>query len=91
MQVMSCLLQISNSAIALNEILTEDQLLKLLQMAVWCENGKSMCGGKWTSHAITCMLQDIMDSKKICRIFPMSPHPLYHVGIELNIYLTNCL
>lgn len=62
---MSCLLQISNTPITLNEILNEDQLIKLLQMAVWCENGKSMCGGKWTSHAITCLLQDIMDSKKL--------------------------
>lgn len=62
---MSCLLQISNTPITLNEILNEDQLVKLLQMAVWCENGKSMCGGKWTSHAITCLLQDIMDSKKL--------------------------
>ncbi|XP_065205960.1 baculoviral IAP repeat-containing protein 6-like isoform X3 [Planococcus citri] len=68
-KVMSCLLQISYSPIILNEILTEDQLLKLLQMAVWCENGKSMCGGKWTSHAITCLLQDIMDKLRKNRIF----------------------
>ncbi|XP_039282031.1 baculoviral IAP repeat-containing protein 6 isoform X3 [Nilaparvata lugens] len=43
--------------VSLGEIMTQDQLASLLLIAV---SNRSVWGGPWASHAITCLLQDII-------------------------------
>lgn len=57
-------------ALSLGEIMSEEQLLHLLRLAVWNEQKKTAWGSPWACHAITCLIQDILDGKVIvCIIY----------------------
>lgn len=48
-------------AISLGELMTQEQLLHLVRLAVWNDQHKASWGGPWASHAICCLLQDILE------------------------------
>ena len=52
-------------AITLGELMTQDQLLHLVRLAVWNDQHKASWGGPWASHAICCLLQDILEGVRM--------------------------
>ncbi|KAG8233771.1 hypothetical protein J437_LFUL003842, partial [Ladona fulva] len=56
-------------AISLGELMTREQLLHLIQMAVCNDQHCATWGGPWASHAVSCLLQDILDA---VRLYPTS-------------------
>jgi baculoviral IAP repeat-containing protein 6 len=52
-------------AVALSELMTQDQLLHLVRLAVWNDQHKASWGGPWASHAICCLLQDILEGVRM--------------------------
>ena len=50
-------------ALTLAEVMSQEQLEQLILLAVHHDNsqGPSVWGGPWASHAITCLLQDILE------------------------------
>lgn len=60
--------------LSLGEVMSEEQLSQLLRIAVWNDQKRSAWGGSpWACHAITCLLQDILEgrfkkSKQECMI-----------------------
>ncbi|KAJ9600171.1 hypothetical protein L9F63_009505, partial [Diploptera punctata] len=52
-------------AISLGELMTQDQLLHLVRLAVWNDQHKASWGGPWASHAICCLLQDILEGVRM--------------------------
>ncbi|KDR13250.1 hypothetical protein L798_12638, partial [Zootermopsis nevadensis] len=52
-------------AITLGELMTQDQLLHLVRLAVWNDQHKASWGGPWSSHAICCLLQDILEGVRM--------------------------
>lgn len=54
-------------ALTLAEVMSQEQLEQLILLAVHHDNsqGPSMWGGPWASHAITCLLQDILEGKRL--------------------------
>lgn len=54
-------------AISLGELMTENQLLHLVRLAVWNDQHRASWGGPWASHAICCLLQDVLEG---FRMFP---------------------
>ncbi|PNF18833.1 hypothetical protein B7P43_G01653, partial [Cryptotermes secundus] len=45
--------------------MTQDQLLHLVRLAVWNDQHKASWGGPWASHAICCLLQDILEGVRM--------------------------
>lgn len=60
-KVLARIVWCSRPALPLNDLITSDQLLKLVRMAVWQDPHQSSWGGPWAAHAITCLLQDVLD------------------------------
>lgn len=58
-QIIARLIIACRPSIQLTKIITSDQLLQLLRIAVW-ENQQQ----PWAVHAISCLLQDILDADK---------------------------
>lgn len=52
-------------AITLGELMTQDQLLHLVRLAVWNDQHKASWGGPWASHAICCLLQDVLEGVRM--------------------------
>nr|KAG5700865.1 hypothetical protein BaRGS_012272 [Batillaria attramentaria] len=53
-------------ALTLAEVMSQEQLERLILLAVQHDNsGPSVWGGPWASHAITCLLQDILEGEKL--------------------------
>ncbi|XP_046401534.1 baculoviral IAP repeat-containing protein 6 [Ischnura elegans] len=52
-------------AISLGELMTREQLLRLIQLAVCNDQHGAFWGGPWASHAVSCLLQDILDAVKL--------------------------
>jgi baculoviral IAP repeat-containing protein 6 len=52
-------------AITLGELMTQDQLLHLVRLAVWNDQHKASWGGPWASHAICCLLQDVLEGVRL--------------------------
>lgn len=50
-------------AISLSEAMTQEQLERLIMLSANFEfnHGNVAWGGPWAGHAITCLLQDILD------------------------------
>ncbi|GFS25394.1 baculoviral IAP repeat-containing protein 6, partial [Elysia marginata] len=59
-------------SVSLAEAMTQEQLERLVLLVVNTEfNHSSMTwGGPWAAHAITCLLQDILEGKKSCSMSP---------------------
>lgn len=63
-QVLSGIISCARPSITLNMLMTDDQLLQLVRLAVWCEGDSgTLWGGPWVSHAISCLLQDLMEAR----------------------------
>lgn len=60
-KVLARIVWCSRPALPLGELMSSDQLLKLIRMAVWQDPHQSSWGGPWAAHAITCLLQDILE------------------------------
>ena len=60
-KVLARIIWCSRPALPLGDVMANDQLLKLVRMAVWQDPHESSWGGPWAAHAITCLLQDILD------------------------------
>ncbi|XP_034239276.1 baculoviral IAP repeat-containing protein 6 isoform X4 [Thrips palmi] len=60
-KVLARIVWCSKPALPLSDLMTNDQLLKLIRMGVWQDPHQSSWGGPWAAHAITCLLQDILD------------------------------
>ncbi|XP_052766452.1 baculoviral IAP repeat-containing protein 6-like isoform X2 [Mya arenaria] len=58
-------------AITLTEAMSQDQLERLIMLAANLEfnHGNITWGGPWAGHALTCLLQDILEGE---RVFPVS-------------------
>ena len=56
-------------AITLAEAMTQEQLEQLILLAANLDfsHGNISWGGPWAGHAITCLLQDILDGKEFNR------------------------
>ncbi|XP_071454170.1 dual E2 ubiquitin-conjugating enzyme/E3 ubiquitin-protein ligase BIRC6 [Hetaerina americana] len=52
-------------AISLGELMTREQLLHLIQLAVCNDQHGASWGGPWASHAVSCLLQDILDAARL--------------------------
>ncbi|XP_064603703.1 baculoviral IAP repeat-containing protein 6-like isoform X3 [Liolophura sinensis] len=54
-------------AISLSEAMTQEQLERLIMLSANFEfnHGNVAWGGPWAGHAITCLLQDILDGEKL--------------------------
>jgi hypothetical protein len=64
LQVLSGIISCARPSITLNMLMTDDQLLQLVRLAVWCEGDSgTLWGGPWVSHAISCLLQDLMEAR----------------------------
>ena len=64
---MARLTNVARPAILLSEVMSQDQLERLILLCCGMEFNHSNItwGGYWASHAITCLLQDILDGKEI--------------------------
>uniref|UniRef100_A0A8D8V1I0 Dual E2 ubiquitin-conjugating enzyme/E3 ubiquitin-protein ligase BIRC6 n=1 Tax=Cacopsylla melanoneura TaxID=428564 RepID=A0A8D8V1I0_9HEMI len=51
-------------SLTLPELLSESELLHLLRLAVWSDQHRSVWGGPWTLHALTCLLLDMLDAQQ---------------------------
>lgn len=60
-KVLARIIWCSRPALPLGDVMSNDQLLKLIRMAVWQDPHQSSWGGPWAAHAITCLLQDVLD------------------------------
>ena len=58
-------------AVTLSEAMTQDQLERLILLAsnLDLHYGNISWGGPWAGHAITCLLQDILDGKCIFFVY----------------------
>ncbi|KAI5706497.1 hypothetical protein M8J75_008669 [Diaphorina citri] len=52
----------THPTLSLPELLSEAELLHLLRLAVWSDQHRSVWGGPWTLHALTCLLLDMLDA-----------------------------
>ncbi len=70
-QVLARIANATRPAITLSEIASSEQLTKLLLLCVSSEHnqGTSSWGGPWASHAITCLLQDILEGMSHPQIY----------------------
>jgi baculoviral IAP repeat-containing protein 6 len=52
-------------ALTLGEVMSQEQLERLVLLAVGHDHvqGPSVWGGPWASHAISCLLLDILEGK----------------------------
>ena len=64
-QVLARICVATRPALTLAEVMSQEQLEQLILLAVHHDNsqGSSVWGGPWASHAITCLLQDILEGK----------------------------
>ncbi|XP_059477801.1 baculoviral IAP repeat-containing protein 6 [Neocloeon triangulifer] len=63
-KVLSGIISCARPSITLNMLMTDDELLQFVQLAVKCEGGsRSLWGGPWVSHAISCLLQDLLEAR----------------------------
>lgn len=62
-QVLSGIVGCVRPAVSLSTLLSEEQLLQLVRLAVWSD-ARSLWGGPWVSHAICCLLQDLLEGKQ---------------------------
>ena len=68
-QVLARICVATRPALTLAEVMSQEQLEQLILLAVHHDNsqGPSVWGGPWASHAITCLLQDILEGKWLGR------------------------
>jgi baculoviral IAP repeat-containing protein 6 len=65
LQVLSGIVGCVRPTISLSTLLSEEQLLQLVRLAVWSDWGpRALWGGPWVSHAICCLLQDLLEGIK---------------------------
>ncbi|XP_065342145.1 baculoviral IAP repeat-containing protein 6 isoform X6 [Cloeon dipterum] len=63
-KVLSGIISCARPPITLNMLMSEAQLLQFVQLAVRWEGGShSLWGGPWVSHAISCLLQDLLEAR----------------------------
>lgn len=69
-QVLARICVATRPALTLAEVMSQEQLEQLILLAVHHDNsqGPSVWGGPWASHAITCLLQDILEGKWLGRL-----------------------
>ena len=69
-QVLARICVATRPALTLAEVMSQEQLEQLILLAVHHDNsqGPSVWGGPWASHAITCLLQDILEGKWLSRL-----------------------
>lgn len=60
-KVLARIVWCSRPALPLGHLMSNEQLSKLVRMAVWQDPHQTSWGGPWAAHAITCLLQDILD------------------------------
>lgn len=62
-QVLAKICVVTRPALTLAEVMSQEQLERLILLAVHHDNsqGPSVWGGPWAAHAITCLLQDILE------------------------------
>ena len=62
-QVVARITSLTRPTIALSEVMSQEELERLLLLTcnVECNHGNISWGGAWAGHAITCLLQDILD------------------------------
>ncbi|XP_063222017.1 baculoviral IAP repeat-containing protein 6 isoform X2 [Bacillus rossius redtenbacheri] len=60
--------------VQLADLMTEQQLLRLLRLAVWSDGSqRAWWGGPWAPHAICCLLQDVLESVRLLPTTPVTP------------------
>ncbi|XP_072169396.1 dual E2 ubiquitin-conjugating enzyme/E3 ubiquitin-protein ligase BIRC6-like [Diadema setosum] len=78
-KVLARLANATRPAITLSEMLNQDQLIQLVSR--FCSNeycsGSSSWGGPWPSHAITCLMLDVLEGE---RMFPYVEEPAGATG-----------
>ncbi|KAJ8880718.1 hypothetical protein PR048_017188 [Dryococelus australis] len=58
----------------LADLMTEQQLLRLLRLAVWSDGSqRAWWGGPWAPHAICCLLQDVLEGVRLLPTAPVTP------------------
>ncbi|XP_070181060.1 dual E2 ubiquitin-conjugating enzyme/E3 ubiquitin-protein ligase BIRC6-like isoform X3 [Littorina saxatilis] len=65
-KVLAKICVVTRPALTLAEVMSQEQLERLILLAVHHDNsqGPSVWGGPWAAHAITCLLQDILEGEK---------------------------
>jgi baculoviral IAP repeat-containing protein 6 len=71
-------------AVTLSEAMTQDQLERLILLAsnLDLHYGNVSWGGPWAGHAITCLLQDILDGKWQCQLGRAMGRTCYYLFTE---------
>lgn len=97
-QVTARLTGITRPVITLSEAVSSSELEQLLMLTcnIECNHGSVSWGGSWAGHAITCLLQDVLEGS--CRasyvlivitkdrVFPRGMH-VYYIDCEFCTFL----
>lgn len=61
-------------ALRLCDIATENQLLHLIRLATWTDQQGAVWGGPWASHAVCCLLHDLVEGGRLYSSIHQSKH-----------------